>query len=149
MVRTLGGLAAAMTSTAALLAYIDPSATLAPQPLSLDELAVVAHSLVVEDVTIDPTRWRAVELIPTEDSLSSATVLAAVSDTGDAHFYVDAWGRPSRSPRWSRQAPSDDAPHAIRIAVAGASADRPLTAAQRESAGALLAALQQHVGIRD
>jgi len=145
MYRTLGALAGAMTSTAALLAYFDPASTLGPQPLSSDELAQHARAAVADRVAIDARRWRQVELVAGESASTAGTALIATANLGDAHFYVDALGRPSRGALWNRQLPSAEAPDTVRIEVALQRGDEALSSAQQTAVAALVSELDQHV----
>jgi hypothetical protein len=143
MVRTLSALAAAMTGTAALLAYFDPSGTLlSQQRLTADELTRIARSLVADDVHIVPDKWQSVEIVATSSQLGFGTALTATSDPGEAHFYVDASGRPTRGTRWLSQTSIPDRPNAICIGVA-VPGSNDLSPAQRDGIEALQTALQE------
>jgi hypothetical protein len=118
MLKTLGCLAAAMTSTAALLHYLDPSSPLRTHTLTAGEVTALAHSLVTDAVDIKPEQWRDVEVVPGPTTTGAGTLLTASPDPVACHFYVDQAGRPSRARGWSRQTPPYDAPHTVRIRVA-------------------------------
>jgi hypothetical protein len=132
MLKTLGCLAAAMTSTAVFLHWLDPSSNLnvAPpfvgdaepptQPLTASEVAALARSLVTDAVDIKPEQWREVEVVPGPTTTGAGTLLTAIPDPVACHFHVDQAGRPSRARGWSRQTPPYDAPHTVRIQVARA-----------------------------
>jgi len=132
MLKTLGCLAAAMTSTAVFLHWLDPSsssnressfvgnAELLTQSLSAGEVAALARSLVTDAVDIKPEQWREVEVVPGPTTTGAGTLLTASRDPVACHFYVDQAGRPSRARGWSRQTPPYDAPHTVRIQVARA-----------------------------
>jgi hypothetical protein len=130
MLKTLGCLAAAMTSTAVFLHWLDPSsasngasprvggAEPRTQPLSASEVAALARSLVTDAVDIKTEQWRDVEVVPGPTTTNGAgTLLTASPDPVACHFYVDQAGRPSRARGWSRQTPPQDAPHTVRIQV--------------------------------
>lgn len=132
MFKTLGCLAAAMTSTAALLHYLDPSsppnvasplmgdAEPRTQSLSASEVAALARSLVTDAVEIKSDQWKDVEVVAGPTTVGAGTPLTAIPDPVACHFYVDQAGRPSRARGWSRQTPPHDAPHTVRIQVARA-----------------------------
>jgi hypothetical protein len=144
MYRTLGALAGAMTSTAALLAYFDPT-TLAP-PVSPDEFARYTRALIADDVPIDPRRWRQVQIVAAGSALGSGMPLLATSEPDNAHFYVDAVGRPARGRLWNRQLPSADAPDTVRIEVALPRGNEVLSSAQQTTVAALVVGLDAHLG---
>lgn len=145
MWRTLGGLAAAMTSTAALLGYIDPSATLQPRPLSQDEMGRLADGLVADDVLLVPGRWRTIDVVATRAPIAAGTTLAATAGGDLAHFYIDAWGRPSRGPRWVNQSPVPRSPGVVRIDLALSESSPTPTVAQQQAVESLTAALVERL----
>ncbi len=146
MYRTLGALTVAMTSTAALLAYIDSSVTLPPRPLSGEELERIARTVVAESVLVEPGRWRYVEIIPAQDTAADGIALTATANTGDAHFFIDALGRPRRGWQWTRQAATTTDPHTIRIQVTTPDGEDSPSSTQLDGARALLSAIAQVTG---
>ena len=145
MYKTLGCLAGAMTGTASLLAWIDPSPPTPTPVLSQEELLAAARSLVFDDVTIRPMQWRSVEVVEAPSMRSSGVALAADADRNECHFYVDDQGRPSRAGRWDDQLALSDAPHTIRIEVSHNDALPFPSAVQSGSVQALLDALEEAV----
>ena len=124
MLKTLGCLAGAMTGTAALLHWLDPSSSLQMPTLAAHDVALLARSLVTDAVEIKVDQWREVEVVAGPFSGSAGTPLTASPDSSGCHFYIDQAGRPSRARGWSRQTPPGDAPHTVRIQVARAAAGR-------------------------
>lgn len=120
MLKTLGCLAAAMTSTAVFLHWLDPSSPLRTKTLTAGEVTALARSLVTDAVDIKPEQWREVEVVPGPTTTGAGALLTASPDPVACHFYVDQAGRPSRARGWSRQTPPYDAPHTVRIQVARA-----------------------------
>ena len=149
MYKTLGCLAGAMTGTASLLAWIDPSPSIPTPVLSQDELLAAARSLVFDDVTIRPGQWRSVEVVEGPATLGPGVALIADADRSECHFYIDDRGEPSRAGRWDRQLAPSDAPHTIRIEV-GHDQGRPFPSpAQSNGVQALLEALNDGVVARN
>ena len=148
MYRTLGCLAGAMTGTAFLLAWINPSPTPPTRTLSQEELVTLARSLVFDDVPLRPAQWRQVEIIEGPSLQSAGVLLTAGPDRSECHFYVDYAGRPSRANRWDRQLAASDAPHTIRIEIAHNDTEPSATPTQSNSVQALLDALNEAVSAR-
>jgi len=118
MLRTLGCLAGAMTSTAVFLHWLDPSLASPAQALPVSEITALARSVVADSVEIRQDQWQDVAVIPASEKEGDGVPLAASPDSVTCHFYVDHSGRPSRARGWTRQTPPDDAPHTIRIQIA-------------------------------
>lgn len=118
MIQTLGCLAGAMTGTASLLAWIDPSSTPPPQTLTGDALVALARSLVFDDVPLRRAQWKQVEIVKGPALQSAGVLLTAGADRSECHFHIDREGRPSRASRWDRQLAPSNAPHTIRIEIA-------------------------------
>lgn len=148
MYRTLGCLAGAMTGTASLLAWIDPSPSPPPRILSQYELAVQARSLVFDDVSLRLGQWRHVEIVEGPSLQSAGVLLTAGVDRSESHFYVDDHGRLSRTRQWDRQLAPSNAPHTIRIEIAHDDTELSPTTAQSNSVQALLDALNEAVSAR-
>ena len=148
MCKTLGCLAGAMTGTASLLAWIDPSPSIPTPVLSQEELLAAARSLVFDDVTIRPMQWRSVEIVEGPSMRGPGVALTAGADRSECHFYIDDHGRPSRAGRWDRQLAPPDAPHTIRIEIAHGDTEPSPSPAQQNSVQALLDALNDAVSAR-
>ncbi len=148
MYKTLGCLAGAMTGTASLLAWIDPSPSIPAPVLSQEELLATARSLVFDDVTIRPMQWRSVEVVEAPSMRGPGVALSAGPDRSECHFYIDDQGRPSRAGRWDRQLAPSDAPHTIRIEIARDDTEPSPSPAQQNSVQALLDALNDAVSAR-
>ena len=145
MYRTLGCLAGAMTGTASLLAWIDPSPSPPPRTLSQQELAVQALSLVFDGVPLRPGQWRQVEIVEGPSLQSAGILLTADTDRSECHFLVDDAGQMSRTNRWDRQHASSNAPHTIRIEMSHNDTGPFPSPAQSNSVEALLDALNEAV----
>ena len=142
MYRTLGCLAGAMTGTASLLAWIDPSPSTPTPVLSQEELLAAARSLVFDDVTIRPMQWRSVEVVEAPSMRGPGVALAADADRSECHFYIDDHGRPSRAGRWDDQLAPSDAPHTIRIEVSHSEGQPFPSSAQVNSIQALFDSIE-------
>ncbi len=145
MYKTLGCLAGAMTGTASLLAWIDPSPSTPNAALTHEELFSAARSIVFDNVAIQPAQWRTIEVVESPSMRGQGVALTADADLGESHFFIDDEGRPSRASRWDRQAATTDAPHTIRIEIAANDTEPTLTPAQEQSVRALLDALNEAV----
>lgn len=148
MYNTLGCLAGAMTGAASLLAWIDPTPSIPPAVLTHEELLSTARSLVFDSVTIQPARWRTVEVVEGPSLRGPSVALTAGADLNESHFYIDDEGRPSRGNRWDRQVAPSNAPHTIRIEIAADDTGPPPSSAQQLSVQALLDALNDAVSTR-
>ena len=148
MYNTLGCLAGAMTGTASLLGWIDPSPSIPAVVLTHEELDWAARSVVFDNVTIQPARWRTVEVVEGPSMRSPGVALTAGADLNESHFYVDDEGRPSRAARWDRQIAPSNAPHTIRIEIATDDTALSPSPVQQRSVQALLDALNDAVSTR-
>jgi hypothetical protein len=148
MYKTLGCLAGAMTGTASLLAWIDPSPSIPTAALTHEELLWAARSLVFDSVVIQPAQWRTVEVVEGPSMRGPGVALTAGADLNESHFYIDDEGRPSRASRWDRQVAPSNAPHAIRIEIATDDTEPSPSPAQQHSVQALLDALNDAVSAR-
>ncbi len=149
MFRTLGGLAVAMTGTAGVLAWMDPSIPLGADSLTYEELSRIAYRLVQDDVRVDARRWREVELVAARLD-ARGTMLAAAADDGECHFYIDEAGQAVQGRRWRQQTGASHAPHTVRIEI-GLGETMPnggegMSLQQWQSVQALLQALDTTVG---
>ncbi len=143
MLRTLSCLAGAMTGTASLLAWIDPSLPPSAQTLSQAEMFSLARSVVFDGVRVRPTQWRDVEVVEGPVVRSEGVLLTADVDRSECHFRIDDQGRFSRARLWDRQLPPSDAPHTIRIEIAQTNVRPFPSSAQESSVHALLVALDE------
>jgi len=143
----MGCLVGAMTGTASLLAWIDPSSSPPPLTLSQDELAALARSLVFDDVPLRLSQWSKVEIVEGSSLQSAGVLLTADADRSECHFYIDDEGRPSRASRWDRQLAPSNALHTIRIEIAADESQPFPSPAQQDTVGALLDALKDAVSI--
>lgn len=148
MYKTLGCLVGAMTGTASLLAWIDPSPSIPNAALTHEELLLAARSLVFDGVAIQPSKWRTVEVVPGPSMRGQGVTLAAGADPGESHFYIDDEGRLSRADRWDRQLAASNALHTIRIEIAQDNTRPSPSPAQSSSVQALLDVLEEAVSAR-
>ena len=148
MYKTLGCLAGAMTGTASLLAWIDPSPSIPTAALTHEELLWAARSLVFDSVAIQPAQWRTVEVVEGPSMRGPGMALTAGTDLSESHFYIDDEGRPSRASRWNRQVAPSNAPHTIRIEIAHNDTQTFPSPAQQNSVQTLLDALNEAVAAR-
>ena len=144
-VKTLVCLFSAMSGTALLLGWMDPSPPLGIEPLTLEQLDRVAHSVVAGDFPIRADAWHEVEVRRGVCDPGDGVLLVARTEAADAHFVVDRFGRPCSTSRWRRQQPATDAPTTIRIEVAALAPDAVISAAQLDGVEALLIALNDEV----
>jgi len=140
MYRSLGGLSVAMTGTAAVLAWMDPSIPSHEAELSPAELARWADAVVTEDVKLAAGVWGEIEVLADESLTSRAMLAAGLVDSG-AHFHVDAFGRLSRTSAWEVQTPADGNRPSIRIVVSLPRETQRLSGRQWSSIQALLRSL--------
>ena len=109
MWKSLACLVVAMTGTAALLDWIDPSGLpLTASPLSKPRIAGLAQAAVTDGVVIRPNRWQEIEIAPGPAGLGSgeqpaAFLLAVHAPKANYHFLVREDGRPWRDVAWSFQ----------------------------------------------
>ncbi len=144
MFKTLGCLVGAMTGTAALLGWIDPSEPLPPEAPPFDVILRDAQSLVSDDVALHKDRWHAVKILAGPVTSDSPTFLAATADRSKCHFLIDDRGRTSRTARWLRQEASLSDPGTVRIQVArgGEKTRQAMTRTQWRCLQALIAAVR-------
>lgn len=146
MFKTLGCLVGAMTGTAALLGWIDPSEPLLPEAPSFDAVLRDAQSLVADGVALHKDRWHAVKILAGPAGSDSPTFLAATADRSACHFLIDDAGRTSRTARWLRQEASQSDPGTVRIQVArGGETRQAMTRTQWRCLQALIAAVRNVV----
>jgi len=144
MYRTLGCLAGAMTGTATLLAWINPSPVLPEEPVR-GQIDSLARALVLDRVELRPGQWRDVEILARPTAANAAVMLAAGVDPPEFHFYIDRDGRPSRADRWRHQLPPSNSPHTIRIQVATVGNRPRVSSVQWETVQGLLEAIHDAV----
>lgn len=141
---TLGCLALAMTGTAALLGWIDPTNRFWNNPASAKEVVQLAQSAVWDEVDVDAARWRSVEIVPTVAAGRGGALTAQSAASPEYHFLIDETGRTERCEAWWTQATPLDAPSTVRVRVVqlGGSTLPPLQALAIES---VLAAINRVV----
>lgn len=140
MYRALGGVSVAMTGTAAVLAWMDPSIPSLEAELSPVELARWADTVVAEEVELIGGLWREIEVVA-EDAPAARGMLAAGSTDPAAHFHVDSLGRLTRTAVWEEQTPAVGDNYSIRILVSLPRETRRLSARQWSGVQALLRSL--------
>lgn len=144
MLKTLGCLVAAMIGTNALLGAIDPSMPPPHAELQAGQLRAIADVVVREGVDVQNRRWDRVELL--NAAAPTGRMLAAQGSGRTAHFVIDTLGRPVRTARWRDQAPSQTAPGAIQVEVAGWSNERFASEHQLDGLRALVQSLRSATG---
>lgn len=144
MWKTLGYLVAAMSGTVAMLDWMDPVRPPLVAQIPLDEVLQLAHRAVTSDVVIRRDRWADVDVVPARTI--QGRMLAATSAGPAWHFLVDTDGHPAPGGRWRAQEAVADAPGTVRILVAGAGGDLPMTAQQLTCVRALVMALSDVAG---
>lgn len=115
MKKTLASLAVAMTSTALVLHWMDPTLQAGRPTLSPQEILSISREAVGGSDGINSARWRDVEVITDEQVQLAGLSLAASRDRRDCHFFVDAAGRPYRESTWSNQEAYRESPGTVRI----------------------------------
>ena len=139
--KTLTGLVVAMTSTAALLAWINPASSIPPSRTSLDDLREIAQSAVREGVENISERWQRVTVRSAPQGTTN--LLAATAPSGDHHFHVDADGHATRTHRWRNQVADRRAPQTVRIQVQPVTERGDLSVAQAATVRAIVEVLEE------
>jgi len=139
LVKTLGSLVIAMTTTSALLGWIDPSPSAPESVPSYESMLAPARGVVGDDVSIRLDQWASVGVVP--GPASTPNRLVATANRVASHFVVDLDGRFTRTPHWERQQHLPDAPSSVTIEVECAAEGRPMTRAQWYAVRALFAAV--------
>lgn len=140
---TLAAVTFAMTGAAVVLSYFDPYPG-SDRSITPEAATRLARTLVRDDVVVDRSSWRGVEIIEAPEPPGGA-VLAASADPTESHFYVDDRGRLSRSARWRRQTAAAAAPNMIRIQVSPRASSEGLSPAQWYAVQALLDVIDENV----
>ena len=144
MFKTLGCLAAAMTGTSMMLAWIDPSPPISTdKAIPYDVILRRTQFLVTDNVVVLKDRWVNVEVLAGSARTSSASFLTARSDQGKHHFHVDLEGRASRTSRWPHQEGSAGHRRDVRIRVALNLPHQPMSRTQADCVQALIIALRE------
>ena len=136
MITVLSCLVLSMTSTAALLAWMDPSVLPPTPPIPSDDLLNLARSTVTESIEIDPQRWRGIRVF----GGPPAGMLAGTTDR-ECHFLVETDGRIGRERSWIWQHTYDPIPANVRVWVAKRPGGRGISVRQWASTRALVQAL--------
>jgi len=145
MATVLVVLAGGMTSTAALLSWMDPGWPGDPENLTPQQLLHFARAVVSDSAVVERQHWEQVEVVARHDPVGRGTLLAA-TEPADVHFVIDEHGRVAPSAAWSGQVGIDQCPGTIRIEVAIGPAGRGLSAGQWSSLQALTNALGEVTG---
>lgn len=163
MFTTLGLLAVAMTSTAALLSWLDPSLDVNANSLPSETIMELARAAVAQDVVVQRGRWHEIEVAPDEVP-GYSTMLSAVSSSAASgsspnrdrgmvpqwHFRIDSDGRPTRGVCWLDQQQVDGPSDAIRIALLTKSLqESSVTTAQWFCLRVLVAEINQRAAASD
>jgi len=103
MTKTLVGLVVSMTSTAALLGWIDPNGSRTRTEIPPENMKAQVRAAVLGGMSIRPELWNGVEVVAAlADSKNERFLTANPADSG-SHFQLDADGNVTRLPRWSQQ----------------------------------------------
>ena len=137
----LGCLAAAMTSTSILLAWMDPSPPPTNETPEPDAMERWARIVVGADLAVPEGRWTRIEITEAPGRTVGRGLLAAAVNSGKYHFLVGSDGRPIRTRYWHNQQASPGAEHTIRIQVAPRHNRKKIVAIQDLCIRALIAAL--------
>ncbi len=151
---TMVCLVVAMTTTSALLGWIDPSTSLPSPPPSPEAFLPLAVQAVEAAESFGVLDWSGIEVVagsrePADHTVTSRSLLAATRPTGVlelneeavCHFRVDLDGRPSASHHWIHQHVVPGEEDTIRIEVVLPSESDRMTRAQWFSVRALAAVL--------
>ena len=149
MLKTLVCLAVAMTGTSGLLGWIDPSPLLPADALSSDEVISLARVVATDGLTLREGRWDKIEIVSDPVSGVSAPFLTATTSRSMCHFVIDLEGRPSRTPKWTRQEAAAKDPRAISIRVARRDEGQPMSRTQWQCVRALTSALSDSTSRSD
>lgn len=141
MWKTLGCLAAAMSGTAALLGWMNPTRPHSAVILGPDKIVRLAQKAVSDGGVIRGDRWVDVEVAPAPARIAQERMLAATGASSTWHFLVDRYGRPASSRDWRAQKPAPDAPGAVRVLVVRPDGEQAMSAAQWLCVRTLAAAL--------
>ncbi len=140
LIKTLTGLVVAMTSTAALLAWINPASSIPPSPSSLDDLRDIARSAATEGVESISGHWQRVTV---RSAPQGTTNLLAATAPADHHFHVDADGHATRTHRWRNQLVDRRAPQTVCIQVQPVTERGDLSVAQAAAVRAIVEVLEE------
>lgn len=140
MATVLAVLAGGMTSTAALLAWMDPGWPGEPPPLTPEQLLTLARATVTESTSVDRQRWLQVEIAAMPTLPVAGPMLSATAVEG-AHFLIDETGRLTRSRDWLAQSALGP-PNTVQIRVLQYD-DAGLTLAQWQALRALTQAINE------
>jgi len=148
MLKTLVALVSAMTVTAAVLGWMDPSPPL-PDDFDAQQLAFLAEEAVLSGVDLDRGRWRLIEVTSEPLSSREGTMLAAEPAVEASHFRVSLDGRVRAGRLWRQQRPLDEAPGAIRIAIARVDVSAPMSSGQWVTLRAMIEAINSRAAVTD
>jgi hypothetical protein len=142
MFKVITSLVVAMTATAALLIWVEPSRTTA-QSLVPILAAEQAERVVTQDVDVSHGRWCQIDVAVCNDlTVARTNTLAAIAPVADRfHFIVGANGWVRATAAWQRQAAIGQPPDVVRIGVACDAREHNLTTSQRTALEALLVEL--------
>lgn len=146
MLRTLTCLVVAMSGTAALLGWIDPSDPASLDAAAADEIVQLTRAVVEEDVAVVQGRWRSVEVRWEPGPAPSGAMLAASDYAEPCHFFLAPDGRPTRGLYWQHQTAAPGRAGVITIHLASHGRGNPLTPGQHFGLRALLLALHSAAG---
>ena len=108
MFKTLLALVVSMTGTTALLGWIDPSAGIAEQASTIDDVIPAAREVVASGLDARHASWTAIEIAVTPSVGDPGVWLAASSGPRDHHFSIDHAGRIMSTEAWRTQARAAD-----------------------------------------
>ena len=148
MFRMLTCLALAMTGTAVLLSWMEPSGRGAAEQLAPALAAMEAEQAVAVSAPIALGRWQRVDVVVCREAVSArANVLAAVPQTEQYHFLVQPDGHVLANPSWLDQAPIGDADDVVRVGVCCLDDDSDLSFSQRVALETLVTQLRRHCAV--
>jgi len=149
MCKTLGCLVAAMSGTAALLGWMDPSASRYTFPMLPNEIVQLARSRVMDGIVIHEEQWLDVEVSTAPERILGSSMLAAPTGSAGWHFCIDRNGYLYRGAAWLDQRVAAWAPGTVRILVLEPDDGQIVSSAQLFCAQALVSALNAALGARD
>ena len=124
MWKTLASLVVAMTGTAMLLSWMDPSAPVVPPTGVSADLTQHVRSIVLQRVALNPELWYEIEIASAVSTpmaglhpAVAGSLLAAPVPVEKHHFFVKLDGGLIRTSAWESQQFARNAPQTVRVAV--------------------------------
>lgn len=145
MWKTLTFLMIAMTGTAMLLSWIDPSELVAERASVPADVSRYVQSVVSQRIKVVPERWQEIEIASAAASPFVGSLLAAPTGIAQHHFYIETDGQLTRTSVWESQRYAPRAPRVVRVAVVRRRGNTGMSSQQLISVRELLETLQSQI----